>query len=183
MLEETNPYADRLITVPKQIEVRPVEQQARFILRVSPDRLAPFDKALGARLSPGIGDLTVADDLLVACLGPDEWYICTAAAKADALVKKFNKLGEKEPHSLVDVSHRETCIDVRGARATWLLNAASPLDLEVMAAPGAARTIFERVQIILFKLAPDHYRIEVWNSFADHVWGLLAAASHELETL
>ncbi len=79
------------------------------------------------------------------------------------------------------MSHRETGIDITGPQAEWLLNAASPLDLASMAAPGAARTIFDRVQIILLKWDADHYRVEVWNSLADHVWTLLETASREVE--
>ncbi len=54
-----------------------------------------------------------------------------------------------------------------------------PLDLSQMKA-GAARTIFDHAQIILLKWDADHYRIEVWNSFADHVWTLLELASNEV---
>ena len=78
------------------------------------------------------------------------------------------------------MSHRETGIDVTGSSAEWLLNAASPLNLSEMEAPGCVRTIFDRVQIILIKIDENNYRIEVWNSFADHVWLLLEAASNEV---
>ncbi|SBW15234.1 sarcosine oxidase subunit gamma [Brucella sp. 10RB9215] len=49
------------------------------------------------------------------------------------------------------------------------------------AGTGAARTVFDHAQVILLKWDADHYRIEVWNSFADHVWTLLETASREVE--
>ncbi len=94
---------------------------------------------------------------------------------------RYSGFYETEQHSLTEVSHRETGVDITGPKAEWLLNAASPLELAKMQAPGAARTIFDHAQIILLKWDEDHYRIEVWNSFADHVWTLLELASNEVE--
>ena len=37
------------------------------------------------------------------------------------------------------------------------------------------RTIFDKAQVVCsVKHAPDRFRIEVWRSFAGHVWTLLA---------
>lgn len=181
MLEQFNPYSNRRIAISGRLDVRPAQDTSRFILRITPARLALAEKALGAKIPAKIGELVKTGETVVACIGPDEWYIWTEEAKAGAITVAFGKLYESEPHSLVEVSHRETGIDISGQQAEWLLNAASPLDLSVMAAPGAARTIFDRVQIILIKWDADHYRIEVWNSFADYVWTLLEAASREVE--
>ncbi|MGU3398970.1 sarcosine oxidase subunit gamma [Brucellaceae bacterium D45D] len=180
MLVETKPYANRKVVIPGRLEIHAADDAARFILRIVPEKLALAEKALGAKIPTRIGELTRTGDIAVACLGPDEWYIWADEAKAEAITTAFTKLYETESHSLTDVSHRETGIDITGPKAEWLLNAASPLDLSKMQAPGANRTIFDHAQIILMKWDAEHYRIEVWNSFADHVWTLLEAASNEV---
>ena len=42
------------------------------------------------------------------------------------------------------------------------------------------RTILDRAPVVLVKYGPDHYRIEVRQSFAGHVRGLLEAVSREI---
>ena len=44
----------------------------------------------------------------------------------------------------------------------------------------ATRTILDKSPAVLVKHAPDHYRIEVWQSFAGHVWTLLEAVRREI---
>ncbi|WP_343313417.1 sarcosine oxidase subunit gamma [Brucella sp. BE17] len=180
MLVETKPYASRKVVIPGRVEIHAADDSARFSLRIASEKRALAEKALGAKIPEKIGALVRTGDTAVACLGPDEWYIWADEARTDAISQSFAKLYEKEQHSLTDVSHRETGIDIIGPKAEWLLNAASPLDLAKMQAPGANRTIFDHAQIILMKWDADHYRIEVWNSFADHVWTLLEVASNEI---
>lgn len=180
-IEQIDPYSDRRISIAGRLEVKPSDLAARFILRIAPEKRALAEKALGAALPAKIGDLVKTGETFAACLGPDEWYVWTGEGKAETITQAFAKLYESEPHSLVEVSHRETGIEVTGPQAEWLLNAASPLHLAEMKAPGAARTIFDHAQIILVKWDAEHYRIEVWNSFAAHVWTLLEAASREVE--
>lgn len=181
MLEQTNPYAHRKIAIDGRLDVRPAADCARFSLRFKPESRELAEKELGLVLPAKIGLMAEKQGFTAACIGPDEWYILAEESKAATLIAASEKLYASEPHSLVDISHRETGIELKGAQAEWLLNAASPLNLAQMEAPGAARTIFDRVQIILLKYAPDHYRIEVWNSFGDHVWTLLETASHEVK--
>ena len=181
MLQETKPYSNRRTVIPGRLEIHAADDAARFSLRIAPEKLTLAEKALGAKIPGKIGSLERTGDIAVACLGPDEWYIWADEGKSEAIVEAFTKLYESEPHSLTDVSHRETGIDITGPKAEWLLNAASPLNLAEMQAPGANRTIFDHAQIILLKWDADHYRIEVWNSFADHVWTLLELASNEVE--
>lgn len=181
MLVETKPYSNRKTIIPGRLEIHTADDAARFSLRIAPDKLTLAEKALGAKIPTKIGALVRIGDIAVACLGPDEWYIWADEAARQTIMQAFAKLYESQPHSLVDISHRETGIDITGPQAEWLLNAASPLNLAEMSAPGANRTIFDHAQIILMKWDAEHYRIEVWNSFADHVWTLLELASNEVE--
>lgn len=181
MLVETKPYSNRKVVIPGRLEIHAADDAARFVLRIAATKLKLAEKALGAKIPAKIGDLIRTDDIAVACIGPDEWYIWAEETKGATITQAFANLYETEQHSLTEVSHRETGVDITGPKAEWLLNAASPLELAKMQAPGAARTIFDHAQIILLKWDEDHYRIEVWNSFADHVWTLLELASNEVE--
>lgn len=180
MLVEIKPFAERKTVLPGQVEIFAADDVARFNLRIAPEKRILAEKALGAKIPAKIGDLLKTGETCVACLGPDEWIIWAEEKRAEAIVAAFTKLYESEPHSLTDISHRETGIEIKGPKAEWLLNAASPLNLSEMRTPGANRTIFDHAQIILLKWDAEHYRIEVWNSFADHVWTLLETASREV---
>ncbi len=112
------------------------------------------------------------------CVGPDEWFILAPISGAKAIEDSFRTIAA--PHSLVDVGHREVGVEISGPSASLLLNSGLALDLSVMPTASGTRTIFDKAPVILIKEAGDRYRIEVWQSFATHLWGLLAAASREI---
>jgi sarcosine oxidase subunit gamma len=124
-----------------------------------------------------IGGLASSGERLALCLGPDEWFLMAPAA--DAVRDRFATAME-EPFSLVEVSHREVGIEVQGSAATLALSSICALDLDSMPSGSATRTILDKAPAVLIKHAPDHYRIEVWQSFAGHLWTLLAAVSREI---
>jgi len=41
------------------------------------------------------------------------------------------------------------------------------------------RTVFAKAEIVLWRTAPDAFRIEVWRSFTDYVARLLGEAARE----
>ena len=125
-----------------------------------------------------IGGLASSGERLALCLGPDEWFLM-ARRWADAVRDRFATAME-EAFSLVEVSHREIGIEVQGSAATLALSSICALDLDSMASGSATRTILDKAPAVLIKHAPDHYRIEVWQSFAGHLWTLLAAVSREI---
>ena len=125
-----------------------------------------------------IGNLEQRDRRLALCVGPDEWFILAPISGAKAIEDSFRTIAA--PHSLVDVGHREVGVEISGPSASLLLNSGLALDLSVMPTASGTRTIFDKAPVILIKEAGDHYRIEVWQSFATHLWGLLAAASREI---
>ncbi|MEJ1936183.1 sarcosine oxidase subunit gamma family protein, partial [Nostoc sp. NIES-2111] len=113
-------------------------------------------------------------------IGPDEWLLVAPGADAAALFASI-EAATSEPHSLVDVSHRQTAILVEGPRCADTLNAAVPLDLSAEAFPAgmATRTIFEKAEIVLWRSGPQAFRIEVWRSFSPYVLGLLEEVRQE----
>ncbi|WP_152048376.1 sarcosine oxidase subunit gamma [Aureimonas psammosilenae] len=171
----------RLPSVADRFAVSLAPDQARFSLRVRAASRAAAGEVFGVALPETIGGVHSADGRTAICLGPDEWYLLAPANEVDAICKRF-AVGLSGPHSLVDVSHREIGIDVRGSDATLALSSFCVLDLDAMPEGSATRTILDKAQAVLVKHSAHHYRIEVWQSFASHVWGLLAAVGREIAT-
>ena len=85
------------------------------------------------------------------------------------------------PFSLVDVSHRQTALEVTGPRAARALLAGCPLDLDRSAFPTGActRTIIAKSEVVLWRQGDERFRVEVWRSFAPYVWSFLREACLE----
>src|SRR5580658_253762 len=109
-------------------------------------------------------------------LGPDE-FLLLDPPQLPALRAALATL----PHSLVDVSQRQTAFTVSGA-ATRALNAGCPLDLdaEIFTVGACTRTVFGKSEIVLWRIAADIFHVEVWRSFAMYVTQLLAQAASEV---
>lgn len=109
-------------------------------------------------------------------LGPDEYLLIApaetgAAALAASLAERLGSL----PHALVDVSHRQIGLEVRGAQAARILNGACPLDLDPAAFPVGmcTRTLLAKADVTLWRTRSDAFRLEVWRSFSAYVSELL----------
>ena len=152
---------------------------ARLSLRLRPGDRAAAGDALGFPLPERIGRTETGAGTLALCLGPDEWLLLSPPAEVGDLERR---LVSSMPgrFSLVDVSHREVGIEVAGSAATLALSSICALDLDAMPPGTATRTILDRAQAILIKRDGDRYRVEVWQSFVDHVWALLEAVSREV---
>lgn len=165
--------------VPGRLTVALAPDAARLSLRLRPDDRAAAGTVLGLALPERIGGMGVTGESLAVCLGPDEWFLLLPEREAGAVSGRLTA-ALAAPFSLVDVSHREVGITVEGPAATLALSALCALDLEAMPDGSATRTILDKAQAVLVKHDAQRYRIEVWQSFADHVWTLLAAVSNEI---
>ena len=101
-------------------------------------------------------------------LGPDEFLLLTPN-------------DEPRGSGVVDVSHRDTALTVSGPRAAWVINAFCALDLHDTTFPVGmcTRTAFGKAGILLWRTAPDTFRIDVARSFAPYVWACLEEARRE----
>lgn len=115
-------------------------------------------------------------------LGPDEWLLLTHESEGGMAREAMESALKGLPHSLTDVSHRQTGIEIRGARAAALLNSHCMLDLDEAAFPTGmcTRTLFAKAEIVLWRRAADHFHIEVWRSFAPYMAGLLGEAALDI---
>jgi heterotetrameric sarcosine oxidase gamma subunit len=112
-------------------------------------------------------------DRVALWLGPDEWLV---------LADEGVELPAAYPGgSIVDVSHAMTGIAVSGSRAAWAINAFCAMDLQLGAFPVGmcTRTVFGKAEIVLWRTAPENFRIEVARSFAPYVWACLEEVRRE----
>lgn len=142
--------------------------------------MAPFGSALALMLPSRIGARAVNGTRAVLCLGPDEWVVIVAPGEVDGIVEACAALYPDHPHSLVDVSSREVTLVIDGPRATELLTFGMARDPESIAVGEGRRTAIDGLSVVLWRDAEDAWRIDVWNSFAEHLLGLLETGCREL---
>ncbi|WP_138465974.1 sarcosine oxidase subunit gamma family protein [Poseidonocella sp. HB161398] len=156
----------------------------RLSLRARGD-LSALETALGVTLPAKIGSRAQANGIEALCLGPDEWVLLTAPENVAAVEAAGAAAYEAHPHSLVDISGRETTVAIDGPRAVDLLTLGLARDPETVAAGEGRRTFFDGQTVILWRDAESKFRIDMWHSFAPHLLGLLETGCRELaaETL
>ena len=155
---------------------------ARFVLRCAPASAALLGEQTGWPLAALHLRALVAGQRSALRLGPDEWLLRDAADTQLATEEAFSALQPDASHSLVDVSHRQLALSLKGAKAASLLNAGCPLDLEDAVFPigCCTRTLLGRTEITLWKASEDHFHIEVWRSFAQYAWTFLETAARDI---
>ena len=157
-----------------EVTLRWLPPCTRLSLRCGVPLLAPLGAAFGVPLPTAPLAGAAAGDRAALRLGPDEWLLL-AEAGADLLaVLEAARAGA--PASIVDISDRQHAIEASGPAAAVLLNEGCPLDLDEAAFPAGTctRTLFGRIEILLWRPAPAHWRIEVGRSFIGSLWDHLA---------
>ncbi|NSZ17832.1 sarcosine oxidase subunit gamma [Agrobacterium vitis] len=153
------------------VALTPAAPASRISLRAGADAVSGLSSALGLTLPTAPKTSAHTGPRLVFWLGPDEWLVIDedgadliAACAASGTI-----------HSATDVSHRNTAILVSGPGAVQTLNAACPLDLSLKTFPLGAvtRTVFGKIEIVLYRMSEDAFRVECWRSFAEYAFGML----------
>lgn len=140
-----------------------VGPRARYWLRARDAKV--LSEATGLKLPGRIGEQNDG----VICLGPDEWY--AILAEGTALPR-----GEGLPVSVTEVSSRALGLVLEGPGALAVLSSGCPLDLAKMGVGRATRTVFETVEVVIWREAEDRWHVEVWRSFATWLWNAFLAA-------
>ena len=114
-------------------------------------------------------------------LGPDEQLLIGPNADGLAMAQRLELAMRSIPHALVDVSHRQCAVELRGPFATDMLNTGCPLDLELEAAPidFCTRTVFAKAEIVLWRRTETCFQLQTWRSYVPYVTGLLACSAAE----
>ncbi|MCX5577901.1 sarcosine oxidase subunit gamma [Kaistia terrae] len=164
-------------------EIAPLPDAARFALRLRPALASEMGAVAGFPLDLAINSASSGPRRSIR-LGPDEWLLIGDAAEAEAIAAEIAQAFGERFHALVEISHRNVGIAVRGAHAADVLNAGCPLDLAAAAFPTgfATRTLLGKAEIVLIREddAPT-YRVECWRSFAPYVHGFLLEAARDFD--
>lgn len=151
----------------------------RLSLRARGD-LSSLNAALGVTLPAKIGDCAKAGDLEVVCLGPDEWLLLMPQGLVADISAKMAEVYASHPHSLADISNRELSFDISGPKAAELITLGCPRDIDAFPVGSARRTVFDGASVVLWRDAEDHFRMDVWNSFAPFAAQTLDTGGKEL---
>ena len=108
-------------------------------------------------------------------LGPDEWLLLGPATDTQTLLATATT----KFASVVDISHRQTAIELTGPHAKIALSAHVALDLDHFPPTSATRTLLSKAEIILWHPTQNRYHIETARSFTPYVWQALTEALQE----
>ena len=159
--------------------LRALPPATRYVLRGGSDVAAAAERALGFGIPATACRATVAGDRAALWLGPDEWLLIAPEPPPYGFGAALTEALETLPHSLVDVSHRQSALTVSGPQATTLLGAGCPLDLDASAFPVGmcTRTMLAKAEVVLWRTDPQVFRVEVWRSFVAYVSQFLGEAA------
>ena len=151
----------------------------RFVFRGRSEAVEAAGGAFGAALPRQACRAALAAGSRAALwLGPDEWLLLLPEGDAENCAAALNRRLAGLPNSLVDVSHRQVGLEISGRNAATVLNAGCPLDLDdaVFPAGMCTRTLLGKAEIVLWRSAEQCFRLEVSQSYAPYVLGLLREA-------
>ena len=156
------------------VSISAAPEANRINLRAGDDALAGLSKALGVTLPKKPKTSASKDRRHALWIGPDEWLVIDEAGDPAADCAEV-----KAAHSAVDVSHRNTAILVSGPFAADVINAGCPQDLslEIFPVGACSRTVFGKIEIVLYRTAEDAFRVECWRSFSDYAFEFLKDAA------
>jgi sarcosine oxidase, subunit gamma len=165
------------------IGLTPAQAAVRISLRAKPDAVAALSGSLGLDLltRPKTAVVNADGTRSALWLGPDEWLVIDDGEHGGSadLVKALADTGAL--HSAVDVSHRQTAIMVTGEAAAETLAAGCPQDLSLKAFPvnACSRTVLGKIEIVLWRMADDMFRVECWRSYSDYAFAFLSEAARD----
>ncbi len=150
----------------------------RISLRAREDAVPALSKALGLTLPTRPKTTASKGDRSALWIGPDEWLIIDNAESS--LIADLGKV--KVLHSAVDISHRNVGILVSGKGAAAVINGGCPQDLSLAAFPvgAASRTVLGKIEIVLWRLSENEFRVECWRSFSAYAYGFLQESARDV---
>ncbi len=173
------PLDDAVLPVGPRFAIADTPRSERFIFRGGEEARAACSAAFGAELPARLGAAGGSAERAALWLGPDEWLMIAEGQSAEALAAAIEDALSGLAHSLVDVSDRQVALIVSGADAARALSAGCPLDLRLTGFPVgmATRTLFDRAEIVLWRLGETEFRVEVWRSFSPWLAAALTEAA------
>ena len=165
------------------VELSVAHPRAKFSFRCHPGAAAAAGKAFGVTLPDKACHSAIAGNRAALWLGPDEWLLLAEEGDAEAISGQIEAALAGTHHSCVDVSHRSCGFTVKGPYAATVINHGCPLDLSQASFPDGmcTRTLFEKAEIILWRVEKHAYHVEIERSFAPYVWNMLIEVREEFE--
>lgn len=156
---------------------------ARFILRGDAAVTAAASAALGIPIRSEPMRASHEGSRAALWLGPDEWLLLGGEAETAALNASLTATLSGLAGCLVDISHRQTAIEISGSRAEDVLNVHVPLDLSLSAFPVgmSTRTLLAKSEVVLWRREAETFQIEIARSMAPYLWDMLREAMLEYE--
>jgi sarcosine oxidase subunit gamma len=160
------------------VTVTPSAPLTRFSFRGRGAAVGLAGQAFGVDLPVTACRAATSGERAALWLGPEEWLLLAPVDKAGEVIAGFAATLGTEPHALVEISHRNTGLEIAGPKAGLLLNTGNPLDLDIAEFPVGmcTRTILGKAEIVLWRQAPERFYLEVWRSFGAYVWKYLEEA-------
>jgi sarcosine oxidase subunit gamma len=177
-----DPATRSLPAVPASGWMKPLPVAMRFILSGDARVRAAAAPLWGASFAQDACRAVVEGTRATLWLGPDEYLLLGADAGREAAMKEaLERALDGMPHSLVDISHRQFALELRGPHAPAILSGGCPLDLDLDEFPigMCTRTVLAKADIVLWRIRDDAFHLEVWRSFAGYVTGLLSEIAAE----
>ena len=159
------------------VRLKPAAPASRISLRAPADSVHGLSQAIGLQLPTRPKTSASANGRHALWLGPDEWLVIDE--NGVELVGVAASSGVL--HSATDVSHRNTAVIVSGPGAEATLAAGCPQDVSLSAFPVGAcsRTLLGKAEVVILRLDDETFRVEVWRSFSDYAFGLLAEGAED----
>jgi sarcosine oxidase, subunit gamma len=169
------------IAIADRVTIAPCPPATRLIFRGNADAAARAGAAFRVKLPTDACRAMGQDQRAALWLGPDEWLLLAAPGAAASIAASVASALPGVAFSLVEVSDAYAALTVAGRSATTLLAAGCALDLDATAFPVGmcTRTLLAKATIVLWRQAPDRFRIELRRSFACYGWSFLAEAARE----
>jgi sarcosine oxidase subunit gamma len=136
--------------------------------------------ATGCDLPPAANTVSMAGDVRILWLGPDEWWVVGTDARRQALIDGLRQAFAGQHTNVTDVSESRTVITMSGPAARDVLARGMSNDLHPRVfGPGQClQSSLSRTNVLLHQTDnTPTYEIYVLKSFADYLWrwiGLIA---------
>jgi sarcosine oxidase subunit gamma len=167
----------------RMVRIEPAPPVHRLVVRGRAGVAEAAAAALGFPLPTAVCSAAAGADVTALWLSPDEWLVLAPDTRDGTLGPALEQALAAVPHAVVDVSHRNVALTVSGPEAATILAHGCPLDLALAAFPVGmcTRTIVGKTEVVLWRTAPDAFRLEVWRSYAPYLVAFLNEARKEFE--
>lgn len=155
---------------------------ARFVLQADAAALTAAAQSLGFDSDVSTSAAYDNGQFSLLWLGPDERLILAWQDDAQRTAPRVANALADQPHSLVEVTHRQVSSRLHAHGIIELLNCGCPQDLDLgqFAIDRCSRTLFNKSEIVLWRRGANEFHVEIWRSYADYFERWLIEAAQDL---